>query len=1074
MAEEEFVLVQLILDHPDEAAVNTKIHQISKFQQHGLDSFWSSSSILIDQEETKLYRLWLQWVLPSQSTKLPVQLLRRNIYFLLLLRGLCSRSSERIKLCLFILRQSIRLAKSGIDTDVLSFTQSNYESTQLAVEKYCSIFETIVLGRYSNQVEECMKLLPESCLQIRETVAELFELHSSWWIALFTATLGLENAHNIQKIIGGYILAQDFSALDYSEHLGRFLAGPLLQWACRGTLFTTTMRRTRQNIRCEHGSRLSQFLNSVIRNSANSHVRTCFTRIILHNLREYKASPHAISFIIQGLNIYSLQHAEDRTSSFDTAVQERQYEDSKGWMSIAKVSLLTSLCKSSQFTIHLRTICDYHLNVILTMTDSFGFFNIAPPPTAFPNAPEESPKLGEFSDIHSFATFLADPKNDMALAASKLDRAVDQLSNLIRSQEDDILRSSSLQSDVLTALEKIWSQSERQRHRKYVLESIPSILYENTILQIAVINNNFKSFLSQCLIKLLKLAHTRIYIWNPLARAVRISYFQMPYLSKILPLQEFLEEFARNPPVPTLSHLLDCAVSQGLSDYIGTQEMIWNADEGYGHACIFDIMNRFMEHDFDMGKSIISTLLDPWHASKTLSGSTAFPTEISILQAVLILAGKCVKTKEDIDKLRKDVMTSLGLGVDPSARYLFQWMIVASYWTVPNDLVSIDSLNTFLELLRNPVDENISSKIVVSFLRIGLCIASHPDVTPQFIEELMCILPTFGSYDKVAIRHEGQWTIPKLMSIAALKNIVSVSKNKSYIFLDRYIRSLRNYQNPPAIWKMEEFIPERHQNLTMLFEGAYLQLISNIWNGPSANDFQKIYEEDARAPQLELPDPYLRQGESVTYEAPQRQTRKQVADQESATHSMPLQLKSALSLDVAVSSEQEEEVASLKSNSILVASLIDSPYNLGGLSRVAEIYGCAEFHISDMSVIKNNAFTTTSMSSEAHLNIIQTPLSDLVAVLRVMKSKGWTILGIEQTDSSLILGEESTKLPLKAVIVMGAEKTGIPADVLFVCDKFIELKQWGVTRSLNVQTAAATVLYEYRRQWRDLSVENNI
>jgi tRNA guanosine-2'-O-methyltransferase len=1070
MADEESILVQLILDHSDDGVVNESVHQISKFQQRHLDSFWASSFDLKEQEETKLYRSWLQWILPDQSTQFPVELLSRNIYFLLLLRGLSSPSPERIKLCLFILKRSVRLANNGIHTGILSFTESNHESTQLVVEKYCAIFEATVLSRYSNQVEECMKILPKSFLHSQEPTAEFLELHSSWWIVLFTAALALENAANVQKIVGGCILAQDISKLDYSEHLGKFLAKPFLQWASQGSLFTATLRRDGQEVRCEHGSRLSQFISNVMCNSANIESRNRFTRVILDGLREHKAGSHAITFIVQGLNVYS-RLQEDYVKPVKATEPNRKYKFSDSSSRLATSSLSARFFQTSNFPIHLQNICDYHLTEILDMTDNFKFFEIGTAATSFPSKIDDPHKEREFSDVHSLSSFLADPKNDRVLVGPRLDRSLDLLKDLISSQKGDLIQSLSLQSYLLIAFERIWGLSERQRHRKYVLESIPSILYQSTVLQVAAVNNEMKAFLSECLLQLLHLANTRIYVWNPLAQAIRRAYFQVPNLTSILSLQIFLEEFSNHPPTPTLQYLLECAVSQGLTDYIDAQTMIWYADESYGHACVFDVMNRLKENDVEMGKSIIATLLDPWVSNETLSGSSAFPKEISILQAIVILTGKSLDTAEEVNKFRKDVITCLGLGIYPSARYLFQWMIIASYWRNAKDLASIESLRPFLEFLQAPVGENVSPKIVVSFLRIGICLASHPGISTQFIEEFMCVLPTFATSDKVAIRHEAQWTVPKLMLIASKKNIATILQNKSYVFLDRFIRSLRTYQSPPKIWRMEEFVPERDQNLTMLFEGAYLQLSSLIWNGPNTKDFMRIYEDDARVPQLELPERYLSPGKSVAHESQQSDTRRRDSKKETGVYSIPLQLKSTLSIDAAVSSEKEMESARVKSSVILVASLIDSPYNLGGLSRAAEVFGCAELHVSNISIIKDHAFATTSMSSEAHFNIVQTPLNDLITVLRTMKTQGWTILGIEQTDSSLILGEESTKLPLKAVIVMGAEKTGIPADVLLMCDKFIEIKQWGITRSLNVQTAAATVLYEYRRQWADSTPE---
>lgn len=118
--------------------------------------------------------------------------------------------------------------------------------------------------------------------------------------------------------------------------------------------------------------------------------------------------------------------------------------------------------------------------------------------------------------------------------------------------------------------------------------------------------------------------------------------------------------------------------------------------------------------------------------------------------------------------------------------------------------------------------------------------------------------------------------------------------------------------------------------------------------------------------------------------------------------------------------------------------------------------------------------------------------------LRGRKGEGLTVVGVEQTDTSVIIGmpEASAEgqarsepgnhekaegndekgegtstnpptLPKNSIIIMGAEKTGIPADVLVECDICVEIKQWGVTRSLNVQTAASCVLFEWRRIWGD-------
>lgn len=65
------------------------------------------------------------------------------------------------------------------------------------------------------------------------------------------------------------------------------------------------------------------------------------------------------------------------------------------------------------------------------------------------------------------------------------------------------------------------------------------------------------------------------------------------------------------------------------------------------------------------------------------------------------------------------------------------------------------------------------------------------------------------------------------------------------------------------------------------------------------------------------------------------------------------------------------------------------------------------------------------------------------------------------------MGKEGRgKLPKKAVLMLGSEREGIPAELLGEVDMCVEIEQRGETRSLNVQTAAAVVCYEWDRQWR--------
>ena len=56
------------------------------------------------------------------------------------------------------------------------------------------------------------------------------------------------------------------------------------------------------------------------------------------------------------------------------------------------------------------------------------------------------------------------------------------------------------------------------------------------------------------------------------------------------------------------------------------------------------------------------------------------------------------------------------------------------------------------------------------------------------------------------------------------------------------------------------------------------------------------------------------------------------------------------------------------------------------------------------------------------------------------------------------------KFPSQTVLVLGAEKEGIPPEILDSLDAQIEIPQLGLVRSLNVHVSGAIAAYEHRRQ----------
>lgn len=79
-----------------------------------------------------------------------------------------------------------------------------------------------------------------------------------------------------------------------------------------------------------------------------------------------------------------------------------------------------------------------------------------------------------------------------------------------------------------------------------------------------------------------------------------------------------------------------------------------------------------------------------------------------------------------------------------------------------------------------------------------------------------------------------------------------------------------------------------------------------------------------------------------------------------------------------------------------------------------------------------------------------------------MRRQGYTLIGVEQTANSQPLTQY--QFPHDALLLLGNEKEGIPADLIQLLDECVEIPQVGIIRSLNVHVSGALLIWEYTRQ----------
>lgn len=89
----------------------------------------------------------------------------------------------------------------------------------------------------------------------------------------------------------------------------------------------------------------------------------------------------------------------------------------------------------------------------------------------------------------------------------------------------------------------------------------------------------------------------------------------------------------------------------------------------------------------------------------------------------------------------------------------------------------------------------------------------------------------------------------------------------------------------------------------------------------------------------------------------------------------------------------------------------------------------------------------------------------LPPVLKTLRSEGFTLVGLEQTNDSQDIHHYQFRR--RSALVIGHERLGIQDEALRLLDVAIEIPVYGLPYSYNVATATSMALYEYCRQFPD-------
>ncbi|MDZ7334561.1 MAG: RNA methyltransferase [candidate division KSB1 bacterium] len=136
---------------------------------------------------------------------------------------------------------------------------------------------------------------------------------------------------------------------------------------------------------------------------------------------------------------------------------------------------------------------------------------------------------------------------------------------------------------------------------------------------------------------------------------------------------------------------------------------------------------------------------------------------------------------------------------------------------------------------------------------------------------------------------------------------------------------------------------------------------------------------------------------------------------------------------------------------------VRSLYNVGSIFRTSDAVGVEKLYLCGLTGYPPRAeIHKAALGAEKTVPWEHCP--DPVAAIHQLKSRGYRIVVLENTDQSQLYHQAHYEFPL--CLVVGHEITGVSDEVVALADQAIEIPMAGIKQSLNVAVAYGVAIYE--------------
>lgn len=145
---------------------------------------------------------------------------------------------------------------------------------------------------------------------------------------------------------------------------------------------------------------------------------------------------------------------------------------------------------------------------------------------------------------------------------------------------------------------------------------------------------------------------------------------------------------------------------------------------------------------------------------------------------------------------------------------------------------------------------------------------------------------------------------------------------------------------------------------------------------------------------------------------------------------------------------------------LLLLENVENPHNLGAIVRVAAHFGVNGILAAGDTASLSAAVHRTAEGGLEHVPVIR--IGDPVAAVAMFRDSGYTSVATSSHTGETLA---QSPLPEKSLFLLGSESEGLSSRLLAAAAQCVRIPGTGAVESLNVATATAVLLAEFRRAY---------